>query len=121
MGKSAFAFKLGQRLNVPNRNRVQGVVTLPRYPHSIPLLTPAETHIYYLAWLADDGSGEDGWFSEGEILEANCEPEPISVEALTAAVTDNPERKSQSDRSVKGTQRRLRHQSRRNKNRSKRK
>ena len=86
MAKSAFAFRLGQRVNVPNHNNIQGVIGLPFAsseinPEAIPL--KPSIPIWFVRWLADDGKVFVGWFPEPVLLAANAPPEPESDPAIT--------------------------------------
>jgi len=80
MAKSAFAFKLGQRVNVPGKKGVQGVVTLPTGAAEFergraPLYA---SHVFFVRWVADDGINQDhAWFILSEMSVAN-EPEPAT-------------------------------------------
>jgi hypothetical protein len=88
MAKKAFAFALGQRVNVPGKKGVQGVVSLPACinefepPKSLPL---GPWTFYMLRWLGDDGAPQCGWFPDAHLIEANAPP-AATVAAETAAV-----------------------------------
>jgi hypothetical protein len=88
MAKRAFAFALGQRVNVPGKKGVQGVVSLPacinefETPKSLPL---GPWTFYMLRWLGDDGAPQCGWFPDAHLIEANAPP-AATVEAEPAAL-----------------------------------
>ena len=91
MKHRAFAFALGQRVAVPGpAKNIQGVIALPRALNDFPGLEqrksapPAGQDIYFLVWLAEDGSKRCGWASAGELIAAQAPP---SIEArLTSAI-----------------------------------
>jgi hypothetical protein len=73
MARKAFAFALGQRVNVPGKKGVQGVVSLPRLGIEIvevPTIEPVT--FWFVRWLAEDGAPLSGWFTEAAMAEANA-------------------------------------------------
>lgn len=70
----AFAFELGQRVNVPDWIGAQGMVTLPTGQTTyVGTVKPGE-HLFYVTWIDERGQPIDDWFSESELLEANPPP-----------------------------------------------
>lgn len=112
----AYAFALGQRVNVPGEQGVQGVVSMPRHSHemhlsirqSLAVQIPISNHVFFLRWLSEDGTANCGWFGDFEITFTNAPGEPVAGDASEA---------QHADRSVQGTTRRLRRQTNKNRNR----
>lgn len=87
----AFAFKLGQRVNVPGKKSIQGVVSLPTFAGMIGntglLACQDGESIYFVHWLDEGGNREAAWVGELALLDAQ-EPEP--------ELSSSPARKSKS-------------------------
>lgn len=77
MAKKAFAFALGQRVNVPGKKNVQGVVSLPKCVNEfcVPSSFPASATLYpfiFLRWLTEEGEATFAWFAEPDVSTANA-------------------------------------------------
>lgn len=76
MAKRAFAFALGQRVNVPGKKGVQGVVSLPLNPAEIgmadvPERGPIDTGCFFpVAWVDGDGRRGFAWFTQTDLMTA---------------------------------------------------
>lgn len=70
----AFAFELGQRVNVPDWGTAQGMVTLPTGQSNYVGVVSAGEHLFYVTWIDARGQPIDSWFSESELLKANPSP-----------------------------------------------
>ena len=78
MARKAFAFALGQRVNVPGHPGVQGVIGLPFAsaeidPQAIPL--NPDVPIWFVRWLAVDGKVWCRWCPEPELAAAQAPPD----------------------------------------------
>ena len=104
--KSAFAFALGQRINVPGKKNVQGVVSLPRcvnefcVPPSFQASTTLSPFIF-IRWLGDDGEPAAAWFAEPDVETANsplAEDGPVFIAEPIKRRTRKPARHRKSRR-----------------------
>lgn len=85
MAKPIFALR--QRVNVPEHDNVQGVIT--RVTESV-----ADPANYYVRWLSTSGRGQEGWFSEAEMLVTNMVlAAPAIAAAAVKAVARGPVRR----------------------------
>jgi hypothetical protein len=78
MAWKAFAFALGQRVNVPGKKGVQGVVSTPRTTDVMEAPdVSGDSDLYLLRWLNESGRPVCGWFGEPDLTAA--QPVPVTA------------------------------------------
>lgn len=99
--KFPFLFSLGQRVNVPERDGVQGVIGLPKVEafrldndtrtKRTPIMDDDELPTnfgrqYFLRYLDEDGAVVGAWFEERRLRDINPTPAEIEKQEETARV-----------------------------------
>lgn len=102
----AFSFRLGERVNVPGKKGIQGIIGLPTHtgemnlPISSVAQAPLARHAFLVRYLQEDGSPACEWFGDFDLAFANtaldmpAEAPPEKV--ARKAATRKPARKSKS-------------------------
>ena len=99
MAKKAFAFALGQRVNVPGKRNVQGVVSLPRATQVIEFCNASgNPDLFFVRWLQDNGLPACGWFGEPGLTATNLPPAEDVPVFIVEPVKRKPARRRKSRR-----------------------
>lgn len=109
----AFTFRLGQRINVPGRKGVQGIIGLPTHTGEMHMpitgvaQAPLAHHAFFVRFLLEDGTPACAWFGDFDLAFANPEaPAPEASHAGKVVVTLDADT-SQLDRKLRGVTARI--------------